>query len=212
MKTCPECGTQYEDHVPSCLVDGADLTSISALPSHSGPAPYVVAVAPPPPPPPAARSVVGGGMLLGLAGMFGVGFVAVLVAIGGVVWFGASDPEPPKKPEVPVAAPQPAPVPVPVPVAGPVAVAPAPKISIRSDPAGAELWEGAARLCTTPCSTDHPDHAPLPRTFTLKLAGYLDTTYEMTDPAAAHDVRMRRPVPQQQPQPNPRVPKINVER
>jgi hypothetical protein len=213
MKTCPECGTQYEDHVSTCLVDGADLSSVKAAsaPPISAPPPetaYRVVAIPPPAAPPSG-ALRGGLVLLVAALMAGGALLAIVVAL--IVLLRPVEPtRPPPAPKPPpVAAPVPVPV-APVPVEVPVATAPT--IELISDPAGAEIWEGNIRLCVAPCRTDHPDHAPLPRVFTFKLAGFIDTTYEMSDPAGPHQVRMKRPVPTTKPQPGPKLPKLNDKR
>jgi len=142
-------------------------------------------------------------LLLALAGMAGV--VLVLMSTGT-----PDRPEPAPEPAVPVPLPVPDPDPVPVPLPEPEGDAIL--VTLTTVPAGVEVWEGSTKLCDTPCTTPHPEHAPLPREFVLKLGGYLDKTYEMADPAVPHEVKMsRRPKPVA-PKPSPQRPKIDTER
>lgn len=215
MKICPDCGTQYEDHVASCLVDGSDLSAVASVPASMGPssAPSstprgapIVAPAPPP------RRGGGGTVMLAMAGVLALLALLVVVAIMVVVFSSNSKPAPlPPEP-----APQARPLPVPEPVAMPVPVPEVqpdlPTITLNSNPEGAEVWEGQTKLCETPCTTAHPEHAPLPREFVLKMKGYVDTTYSMEVPDQEHMVSMRRPAVSPKPTPGPRVPQISIER
>jgi len=217
MKTCPECGTQYEDHVMTCLVDGVDLSGVpSAAPpsstSQSGPhdadaVPVVVTQTSGPSP-----GVAGGVLALaGLAMVLAVGVVVLAV----VLWAFSGPPTTPSQPD-PAPAPEPVPAPaVPVPIEPEPEPAPEPEPTIRltSAPEGAEVWEGETKLCVTPCDTPHPPHAPLPRSFVLKRDGFLDTPYEMSDPSTDHSVTLKsRPRPQPTQPKGPKVPTINIER
>jgi hypothetical protein len=132
--------------------------------------------------------------------------VALVLALGAVGYALMT----PRAVEPPPVAPAPAPAPAaaaPAPVA-PAAPAQARMIDVTSEPSGSEVWEGSTLLGVTPCKVDHPDHAPTPRTFTLKLNGYRDEAVEMVDPkvplratlskaaAAAPPPKPNRPAPQ----------------
>jgi hypothetical protein len=149
---------------------------------------------------------LGAGALVVLL-LLGVGFVIV----AGVASTSGSDEQ------VPVAAPEPPPAPEPEPEPEPEpAPAPVQMLVIGSSPGGAEVWEGDAQLCTTPCATPHPDHAPLPRSFVLKLAGHVDTPYDATTVEGPHQITLppvkAAPRPQAPKPGNTRGPKINIER
>ena len=166
MKRCPQCDAEYDDHVEYCFVDGAELVLQAG--TRSAPLP------PPPSTSPSARflPVV---LLLG-----GVAVIALIV-IGVLLTSGDRDvagtpPLPPPEPqtEVPDAP-------------------PTPTVSITSSPQGAQVWEGSTRLCErTPCEVEHPDHAPIPRLFSLRLSGFEDASLEMADVSMAYDVPLRR--------------------
>ena len=183
MKTCPSCGTQYEDHVPQCFVDGTSLEAVQSVERHTV-TPIPTATPPadgtPAPaqriPPPASNNT-------GLVVLLGGAVVVLLMAGGlvGIAYFAAGRTSPPP---VPVAvAPPPAPAPVPVPPPPQVV-----KLGVTSTPDGAAVFEGDTRLCTTPCTIDHPEHAPLPRTLVLKAPGHEDTTYVVETVDRPHHV------------------------
>lgn len=183
MKTCPECGTQYEDHVPMCFVDG------TALPESEAPAPSPPPTTPPPAPAPEKTKSSSAPLLL-------VGAVVALVlmlligGVSGIALIGMSRSEPP--PEVAAAQAPPTPVPVaPVAVPEPEPV-PAKQVGFTSAPAGAAVWEGDTLLCTTPCQIAHPAHAPLPRELVLKAPGYLDAPTSLEDPDKPQHVALKK--------------------
>jgi hypothetical protein len=78
----------------------------------------------------------------------------------------------PTVPVPPIDLPAPLPPPVPTQIA---------RVPFDSEPQGAQLWEQNKFLCTTPCVVEHPEYAPLPREFVLRLEGYIDTSHRMTD-------------------------------
>ena len=192
MKFCPECGTQYEDHVPTCIADGTELVPQVAPPPHSGtPAPITPAhptpaVAPSTAPAGATSpSAMGGGasiLILALL-LFGALAVAGVGVIGIVAWQLQSQPAPKQAPITPLST-RPDPIPT-APDHPPVTV------SLDSTPAGAEVFENGQFVCTTPCAIDHPNHAPLPRTFVFKAQGHRDQPFEMTDVTQPILVAMR---------------------
>jgi len=61
---------------------------------------------------------------------------------------------------------------------------------VVSEPMGAGVYENDQFVCQTPCTVQHPAHAPLPRTFVFKLPGYHDKTYEMTDASQPISVQL----------------------
>lgn len=219
MKTCPACGTQYEDHVPQCFVDGTSLNDIPVEEAgrfDGGTAPSTTREDAPGPvseqPAPQSRGATSIIAFLGLLSiLLGVGLV-------GIVLFVLTRTEAP---------PGPTPVPVPV-IAPPEPPPPAPEppaptvlsVGITSTPPGAEVWEGSSVLCVTPCSIEHPEHAPLPRSLVLKAENHLDTPYQLDDPRLPHHVplqvkaapvrptpRPARPSPGPAPTPTPAAPK-----
>lgn len=181
MKSCPECRTEYEDHIVLCLVDGSPLADVAATPA------------------PMARSGAskGGGLVF-----FVVAGAAVLLLLG--IGVGSLF-----RPE-PVAVPEPAIRPAPVEIAPAAPVEPAEpvappviRVGFTSDPQGAALTEQGEVLCTTPCTIEHPEHAPLPRTFVLKSPGYIDTDYTMNNPGIPQLVKLSKPPPKPLPRRRP---------
>jgi hypothetical protein len=186
MKRCAQCGAEYDDHVEFCFVDGSELGAgvVPAAP----PVPVVVNEARP-------ASTSRGTAILAV----------VILMIGGLVLLGGLAAAlmlivPGSKPPPP----EPVPVPVPAPAVPVVAPPPAPapvvaRVGFTSTPDRAELWEGDTLLCTTPCTVEHPDHAPVPRQFVLKRDGYVDTPHVMADPGLPQHVSLRsqeaRPIP-----------------
>jgi hypothetical protein len=175
MKVCPECGTQYEDHVPTCIADGVELVpAAGAEPTQILPA----RPAPPAPPPPAGPrlSVI---LLVALAA--GVGTVALVTVVVAQLVLNRPSPPPPSRP-VPVAAP------------APVAPREAPPIDVVlvSEPLGAKVYENDQFVCETPCTVQHPPHAPLPRSFVFKAAGHRDEMFEMTEARGPITVQLSR--------------------
>jgi hypothetical protein len=218
MRTCPECLTQYEDHVLTCLVDGVDLTQVPRLAPAGQPA-----LAPTPEPAPvqkvfvvppqrsASRAMPA--VVATLVLLFSV--VAGMPVAGWAVWT-LTRPTP-----VPVPAPTVRPVPVvvaPTPTEVPIRIEPAPvpvvQVQVTSDPIGAEVWEGQTRLCVTPCMVDHPEDAPLPRTLTFRLTGRGEVSASLEDPGQPVHVRWKS-TPPSPTQPKPRnetAPKIGTQR
>jgi hypothetical protein len=134
--------------------------------------------------------------VLALAAMGGGGLAAL---IGGVfLWsqLGAHRTHAP--------APPPVPVPVPAIIAPPVqpsptheaphepAEQPAVEVELVSTPEGAKVYENDQFVCETPCTIQHPPHAPLPRTFVFRNPGYRDMTHEMTDAKGPISIQMIR--------------------
>jgi hypothetical protein len=142
-------------------------------------------------------------LLLAFAGLAGVFVVLMSTST-------PPPPEPAPEPATPVPVPVPVPEPVPVPL--PTPAGKAQTITLTSVPDGAEVWEGNTKLCATPCTTPHPEHAPLPREFVFKLKGYKDKLYAMDDPSGDHEVRLSSNVKPPTPKPGPRLPKIETER
>ena len=193
MKRCPQCGAQYDDHVEFCFVDGTELAAISgsATPSLSlGPTPTSPPMAAPLPVAP--NSPLRRALPLVLA--FGV-LAALLMFTVIVLALMRSDPDPPAPTPEPVAvAPSPVRPPEPLPTVA--------KVVVESTPEGAEVWEGSTLLCNdTPCTVDHPEHAPIPREFVLKMRGFREARLVMDDPGRGHHAtlqregRKRRPAP-----------------
>jgi hypothetical protein len=189
MQVCPECGTQYEDHVPTCIADGVRLVSAAAVPEPKPARPAQAS------PPPRSRASAGIPVVLALAAMGGGGLAAL---VGGVfLWsqlgaHGRTQPVPPPPPPS-VVAPAPAltaPVPPPAP-AEPIEQ-PAVQVALASSPDGAKVYENDQFVCEAPCTIEHPPHAPLPRTFVFRLSGYRDATFEMTDAKAPISIQMSR--------------------
>lgn len=181
MQVCPECGTQYEDHVPTCIADGVRLVAVEATPE-------------PPrkrtPPPPALapsreRSALPLLLLLPLGG---------LVVAAGALVLGVALLQMPKTPEAKPPAPAPAIVAAPVPVEVQPASAETPSIDVVlvSIPEGAGVYENDQFVCETPCTVQHPPHAPLPRFFVFKLSGHRDETYEMVEAKGPIAIQMKR--------------------
>lgn len=177
MKVCPECGTQYEDHVPTCIADGVEL----APAAQSAPT-QIFARAPAPPPPAPSGPRLSVLLIVGLASglvalLLGAGVVASQIAISR-----PSAPEPAARPTL-VA---------PSPVAAEPREAPPVDVVFVSEPLGAKVFENDQFVCETPCTVRHPPHAPLPRGFVFKAAGYRDETYEMTEAKGPITVQLTR--------------------
>lgn len=170
MKRCPQCKAEYDQHVEYCFVDGAELVDLGD--DEGGPLP---------PPPSSSRLLP---IVFVLAGLSMLVMLVVLVLVV-MTWSDA-----PPDDEL-MAAPTPAVAPPPEPIEdGPGATVH--KIMVRSTPSGAEVWEGSTLLCpATPCSVEHPDHAPIPRVFELRRDGYTSTRIEMTDVNAPLEARLR---------------------
>lgn len=199
MRTCSECGTQYEDHVESCLLDG---TTLDPPETTATPAPAPIASSAP-------AKAAGGGLLLGVLAVVLFGVIAVVGV--GIFLFAGGDSPPPEPvavaPVPPPAPPSPAPTPPPAPTVKTVALV--------SSPPGARVTEHDAEVCVTPCNIEHPEDAPLPRTFHLELDGHKPADFVMTEAAgpflielepirAATSPRPARPVPAPTPDPGPR--------
>ncbi len=192
MKICPECQTQYEEHVEVCLIDGAQLEAPEAAPA-------------PPPEPSGAVSRRAAGGIFGVA-LFGLIALLLFVTLVGVVLFttmSGGEPAPPPAPAK--APPPPAPAPPPAPPA-PVPVAPVPKIALTSDPPGATVIENGQLVCVTPCTVEHPEEAVLPRRLTFQLDGYKEATLAVTDPTIPQLVKLE-PIRRARPKPRPAPPK-----
>ncbi|MEQ1508099.1 MAG: PEGA domain-containing protein [Myxococcota bacterium] len=199
MKVCPECGTQYEDHVPTCIADGAALVAerVRAEPTPR-PAPLVV--------PPPRRGSSAGLVLAVAVVLFVVSGLAATVAL--VVTFSdlvgsSSVPQP-----VPVASPRPEPTPEPTREQPPV------EVMLVSNPEGAKVYENDQFVCETPCTVLHPAHVQLPRQFVFRAEGHKDRTVEMTDvnqPITVELTRIRAAT-STAPQSNPAVPRPSIGR
>jgi hypothetical protein len=156
--------------------------------SSSSSLPKPVAVPRPPepiPPPPRALPmwtlVAVGAMLVAAFGF--VSLAGALLVIGG-------NPTPPVAAQPP---PAPPPPPTPTPEVKPPAAAPV-LVDFHSEPEGATIMEGDQTICTTPCRVPHPEYAPPERRFVLKLDGYADTEYTMTDPSKPQHIKLSGPV------------------
>ncbi|MEZ4237012.1 MAG: PEGA domain-containing protein [Myxococcota bacterium] len=183
MKVCPECGTQYEDHVPTCIADGVALVE-ARQPARVPPAPTPVPEAPPAAPPPALAPSPARWSLVAVAVLaLGAGGVVALAVAGAVLYAELERRPSPQPPVVLPAAPQPVREPSEQP---PVLV------DVRSEPPGASVYENDQYVCDTPCSIPHPAHAPLPRSFVFKLPGYREKTVEMNDANQPIIVQMMR--------------------
>jgi hypothetical protein len=207
MKVCPECDTQYEDHVLACLVDGAALVpsarGISQTQTMPIPVPPArpVHVAPPPEPrhaertmelpavPPPRRSAARWLLVVPPLAALVLGVVVVAAY---AVWVAGSQrataaavPAPALPPPSATAATTP---PDPVPDEEP-----APElVRFDSDPPGAEVWENDTLVCMTPCTIEHPAHVPLPRSFVLRANGFRDTPWTLDDPSRPQLVELAR--------------------
>jgi hypothetical protein len=185
MKVCPECGTQYEDHVPTCIADGATLVAKAVAPSQANTEIRPRAATPPPAAP--RRQGIGGFPLVLLAVMLLAGgatmsVVAVAVASSRLARPPAvAEPVRPRPVTLP-----PDPVPVEPEEQPPV------EVMLVSEPLGAEVFENDQFVCQTPCTIQHPPHAPLPRIFVFKAEGHRDDTFEMTEAKGPIAVALHR--------------------
>lgn len=147
-------------------------------------------------PPARAPSLVGPAVVIGAAVLLGFALLAL------VLW------RPPTPPVAPV------PVPVPVAVPEPVPPARAGVLTLRTDPPGAEVWEGDYRVGTTPLELvldGRPDDPP--RVLELRLAGY--ATHTVRQPWSATPVEHLVPLQKVQPsppRPAPTVPPLKENR
>lgn len=116
--------------------------------------------------------------------LFGFGGV-----VGAVFLIGGSGPT-----AQPVDAPRPAPLPPPVPEPD-TPEAEFVLVRFESEPSGASVLEADKILCSTPCDVKQWDYAPPTRNFVLKLDGYPDTAYQMTDPNQVQHVPLTRTGP-----------------
>jgi hypothetical protein len=224
MKHCPQCGAEYDDYVQFCFVDGVALvegpgTAPKAILPYSTPLPAPQAgsmQAPPSLPPPAgvrpalaeAKPRSGGDgralslwaiglLLVPVILLFGVGGLVVAVVV-----VGSSSSEEQARP-TPAPPPSPTPTPAPSVVSAPAPSAPVQRVTFESTPPGAEVWEGTFMLCaTTPCSIEHPEHAPADRKFLLKLEGHQDTEHVLEDPSQVQAVVL--PARNKKTRPNPK--------
>lgn len=188
MKVCPECGTQYEDHVPTCIADGATLVAQVAAPVSIPPEKARSTL---PPARPSSRLPF---VLLGLV-LFGVvAAVSVLALAVASSQLAIGRPPAPEVAQVRLPPPRPEPEPVPEPPERPPV-----EVVLASEPLGAKVFENDQFVCVTPCTIQHPPHAPLPREFVFKADGHRDVVYEMTEakgPIAVALPRLRSsPVP-----------------
>ena len=201
MKRCPDCDAEYDDHVEYCFVDGADLVVVE----------QEVVVAPVSSATPVSEDGGSGGRgLLGLGVFFliGGGLVVVLLGLGiTAVYVGGSPDETAMTSSAVAADPRPVPVPLPVPVPEPEPEPEVLQLGFTSTPAGAAVWEGDTQLCETPCVVEHPEHAPVPRTFVLKANRYRDAEHVVDDPSLPQHVELNpiraRPRPRPRPEPQP---------
>jgi hypothetical protein len=182
LKICPECSTQYEEHVELCLIDGSTLEPMAGEE---------------PAPPPSSHETSSRAGLGLLALLFGGALAVAISALAiALVFLPGSSPPPAPEPQ-PVAAP-----PVAPPPAAPPVVAAA-KVGVTSEPAGAQVSENGRILCQTPCTIEHPPDAPLPRTLKLELDGHRDATVQLTDPDVPLFQRLEA-IPSTRPRPRPR--------
>ncbi|MEZ4322207.1 MAG: hypothetical protein R3F61_32340 [Myxococcota bacterium] len=211
MKLCPECGTEYEDHVQTCLADGAEL--IASAVTTTGPG----AVMAPTPVAPPARSG-GGGALVLLLLPIGFGLLLLLGGVGFVAMGGFGNTTPTPQPVV-----EPVPIPVPLPAPPPEPIEPPPvDVAFVTIPEGAELFENDTLVCAAPCTVKHPSYAPLPRTFIVKADGYIEQTFEMKEAKGPYLIELNRkrvaapapvrPAPAPVPSPGPQVPRPSIGR
>lgn len=212
MKRCPECTTLYEDHVTSCLVDGAELevvedASAEHLIQRTGQF---------------SRQLVGDPSSLTADAveekprrsllpivLLAFGLIGFLVVLGIVViaTTGAGQTVEPPKPEPVVVAPPPPPAPAPAPPPAPVAM----DFTIVTEPPGADVTENDVHVCVTPCTVDHPEDAPLPRTFKVALDGYTSEQVVIRKAGGTNQLRLLkksspapvRPRPRPRPDPTP---------
>jgi hypothetical protein len=192
MKVCPECGTQYEDHVPTCIADGADLVPhVVQQPAAPAPAaadptiklPISAPRAPPPPPPePQSRFSIA----LLLIAVLGAGVVVTVVGLIAVTWGVGGN-----RTVEPLEAAHTVPAPRPLPESEPNERPPV-EVVLVSEPLGAKVYENEQFVCETPCAVQHPPHAPLPRSFVFKAEGYRDRTFEMTEARGPITVELSR--------------------
>ena len=190
MKRCPQCDAEYDDHVEYCFVDGAQLVQQTDR----------VAAASLPPPPEASPS----SRLLPLVLALGAAAVVALIVVAGVLVYvvvgGEGDQRSAGEAEVPSTDA----ISEPVQPSGALA-ATAAFVSVQSTPSGAQIWEGNTQLCpSTPCEVEHPEHAPIPRTFRVHLDGYEDGPIEMVDVRRAYEVELQRAGADTPPAPRPR--------
>lgn len=207
MKSCPECGTRYEDYVENCLADGEKLEPLEEE------SPAAVADPTPVPPPQAASS---GPNLLWLA-LLPLLFLLVLAAFALaflLVPSGAEDPNPVEPaPAVVEPAPVVEPVVEPNPPAPAVEPPPDPVVTLAlvSTPKGAVVLENDMEVCRTPCNVSHPPEASFPRTFVLKHPKHQNGTLVVEDAGGPYLVELKpnrrttRPSPR--PDPVPTTPK-----
>ena len=171
MKVCPECGTRYEDHVPTCIADGAVLVAQIAPP---------VASTVPPEKPRAAAPRPGGSrlplVLLALVTFAAIAAVSVVGLAVASSQLGVGRPPPVEAPQVRLPPPRIEPEPVPEPPERPPV-----EVMLASEPVGAKVFENDQFVCITPCTIQHPPHAPLPRVFVFKADGHRDASFEMTE-------------------------------
>ena len=174
MKSCPECGTEFEDHVPTCLVDGTPLGDVAPTipPAQTAPAEE-------------EDDKKGGGMLLPVLLVVGL---LLLLGVGAVAYVLTSTGEP--EPAPVVEAPKPA---------EPAVLA----VGFTSEPDGAKVTEGGEPICTTPCTVPHMEGVPLPRTFVLSAEGYADAEHLMNNPGIPQHVRLKSLTPEPAPAPVP---------
>ena len=174
MKRCPQCNATYDEHVEFCFVDGASLVHMDEA--------ELQPVAPPP-----SRPKIGIGTVLG-----GSALAVLLLAL---IAFGLVFQRSTRADDGSI---EPAPAPVMMveetrsndPYEGDGSVA---LISISSEPPGASVWEGRAKVCeSTPCTIEHPPHAPVPRLFSVRLSDHKDWEVTMWDPDRPIAVELER--------------------
>ncbi|MEQ1572144.1 MAG: hypothetical protein ABMA64_41335, partial [Myxococcota bacterium] len=80
------------------------------------------------------------------------------------------------------------------PPAAPAAPREQPPVSVplSSEPLHAKVYENEQFVCETPCTIQHPAHAPLPRSFVFKADGYRDVVFDMVDANQPVQVRLTR--------------------
>jgi hypothetical protein len=175
-------------------------TPVSASSLSSTPAPALRPRAPLP-----APATGGPGGATWLPVLAGASLMSLLVLVGVVALASLFGPEPAPAPAPVVAAPQPAPAP-------PPALAAPAILTLRTDPPGAEVWEGDVRHGLTPLElvlTGGPVDEP--RELVLKLDGYAPHTVRQpwTDRSVQHSValqRVARPEPKRPTRPSPALP------
>lgn len=163
MKSCPLCHTRYEDHVPTCLADGATLVPMQGPVDFSESASAVILS-------PRKRSRAGLGLLLLVPPLV----IVVLVAVG-ATYLLLSGRGGTRRALDPTSALQPEPGLVDDDFIEDENL----EVSFNSSPPGAEVWENGHLLCSTPCSIQHPLGVPLPREFVLKAEGHREATHSM---------------------------------